>query len=399
MLKSAHFKNFTCFADAELPFARGLNIFLGDNGTGKSHALKAIYSLLQAEAKRSKVNFDANYIFESDACDYLERNFRAKSIRSLARQSENRDRSEIALSFKKSDYDFSVDFSSKAHGKVHLTKQPLAWEKQTPLFFPDGELLSLFPDSKICSYENYVREYEDETFEFRKLLNAPQKTLPESDSQRAHLTRTLASYLKAILHGEVVCDDGYDFSLRSKSTDVIDELPKSLEMAMLSDGMRKFAVLDQLVLNGNFARANYFFWDTPERDLNPSNIRVLAQMLLVMANRGMQVFIATHSAFLVREINMLLKYDMFKARVKYLSFIHTYSDTARMAKDGVKKYKDRDPSLPPVEIYTGIKILDGNSYGEIFYFTAKDEEVQQARAYYKDEYESYDGHDEDEQDE
>jgi predicted ATP-dependent endonuclease of OLD family len=35
-------ENFTCFAKAEMDFSSGINVFIGENGTGKTHILKAM---------------------------------------------------------------------------------------------------------------------------------------------------------------------------------------------------------------------------------------------------------------------------------------------------------------------------------------------------------------------
>ena len=40
--------DFSAFKSADLEFVDGLNILLGANGTGKTHILKVIYSLLEA---------------------------------------------------------------------------------------------------------------------------------------------------------------------------------------------------------------------------------------------------------------------------------------------------------------------------------------------------------------
>jgi predicted ATP-dependent endonuclease of OLD family len=36
--------NFTVFTDLNVDFTSGINIFIGQNGTGKTHLLKAVYS-------------------------------------------------------------------------------------------------------------------------------------------------------------------------------------------------------------------------------------------------------------------------------------------------------------------------------------------------------------------
>ena len=40
MIRSLEVKNFTAFPEAHLDFAKGLNVIVGENATGKTHLLK-----------------------------------------------------------------------------------------------------------------------------------------------------------------------------------------------------------------------------------------------------------------------------------------------------------------------------------------------------------------------
>lgn len=44
MLTAIKFKKFTAFESLEIPFSPCINIFVGENGTGKTHILKAAYA-------------------------------------------------------------------------------------------------------------------------------------------------------------------------------------------------------------------------------------------------------------------------------------------------------------------------------------------------------------------
>ena len=46
MLESLSVDNFTAFGSKELKFAGGLNVFVGENGTGKTHLLKLPYAVI-----------------------------------------------------------------------------------------------------------------------------------------------------------------------------------------------------------------------------------------------------------------------------------------------------------------------------------------------------------------
>ena len=79
----------------------------------------------------------------------------------------------------------------------------------------------------------------------------------------------------------------------------------NMEMSLLAEGHRKLAMLARLIANGSIASGGYLFWDEPEANLNPKLIKFAAQMIHALAASGVQVFIATHSLFLLRELEIL----------------------------------------------------------------------------------------------
>ena len=53
------------------------------------------------------------------------------------------------------------------------------------------------------------------------------------------------------------------------------------------------------------------FWDEPETNLNPRLIKLVAEIIFRLCKNGIQVFIATHSLFLLRELEILSQKDEF----------------------------------------------------------------------------------------
>ena len=78
-----------------------------------------------------------------------------------------------------------------------------------------------------------------------------------------------------------------------------------LEMHMVAEGDRKVGMLAHLVATGLLSRDATLFWDEPEDNLNPKLVRSVARAILDVCSLGVQVFIATHSLFLLREIELL----------------------------------------------------------------------------------------------
>ena len=52
MLRSLQLANFTVFPSAKMNFGRNLNVIIGENGSGKSHLLKAAYAALAVVASQ-----------------------------------------------------------------------------------------------------------------------------------------------------------------------------------------------------------------------------------------------------------------------------------------------------------------------------------------------------------
>ena len=54
VLESLEVRNFTTFAEADLRFAKGLNVIVGENGTGKTHLLKLPYAVMAMSAEEGR---------------------------------------------------------------------------------------------------------------------------------------------------------------------------------------------------------------------------------------------------------------------------------------------------------------------------------------------------------
>ena len=72
-------------------------------------------------------------------------------------------------------------------------------------------------------------------------------------------------------------------------------------------------MIAQLIATGALLDKGYLFWDEPETNLNPRLIREGSRLILHLSATGIQVFIATHSLFLMRELDILLKSDLFNS--------------------------------------------------------------------------------------
>ncbi|WP_281168134.1 AAA family ATPase [Maridesulfovibrio zosterae] len=69
--------------------------------------------------------------------------------------------------------------------------------------------------------------------------------------------------------------------------------------------MCKVGMLAHLLRNGSLVKGSTLFWDEPESNLNPQLLKLVAKAMTSLADYGIQVVVATHSLFLMRELNIL----------------------------------------------------------------------------------------------
>ena len=65
--------------------------------------------------------------------------------------------------------------------------------------------------------------------------------------------------------------------------------------------------------------------DEPEANLNPRLIREVAKAILGICTAGVQVFVATHSLFLLREFEVLLECEFDQVEQRYFA-LHLSDD-------------------------------------------------------------------------
>jgi predicted ATPase len=301
MLKRLHLRNFTVFADAEFEFGEGLNVLVGANGTGKTHVLKAGYSVSSALLRGVKIGdvYEMEGVMHVRVLERAVKNMRNVFQLPLLQTSELIKRqigdgeALICVEVINTEYKAEVALSlvgnlSKASSTI-LSKEKNAFTliAVEPVFIPAKEvltmgwLLSLYARREIPIDETYP--------DLLRLLSGPSLRQP----QPAHIVEKLAQLI-----GGKVEEEGGHFYLAAENQ------PR-LEMNLVAEGMRKFATLYKLLANGTLTPETTLFWDEPEANLNPALLKELAAILTDLAQAGFQIILATHSLFLMRELHIL----------------------------------------------------------------------------------------------
>lgn len=293
MLKSAKFSNFTIVPDALWKFSSGLNVIIGENGTGKSHVLKSLYSVLRSLKASSNRPTEAisKTALEKEVAEQLIANMRPETLGRLVKRRPGRNRCEIKLTFHDKRLNTGFSFATNAKTQVDIDPMPSISLDRDPVFIPTRELVTLSPWF-ISLYDNFHVEFERSWRDTVSLLGAPLSKGPKQEK-----IRSLLEPLEQAMGGKVEVDQNGRFYLRVNNG--------RMEAPLVAEGLRKFAMLARLIATGTLFEKGYLFWDEPEANLNPKLIKVAAQVITSLASQGIQIFVATHSLFLLREIEML----------------------------------------------------------------------------------------------
>ena len=319
MLRRLEAENLTVFRMADFRFCSGVNVIIGENGSGKSHLLKTAYALITAGADRNGPSFSERPVkstLQRTLAIKLFNVVRPESLGRLVRRRTGRQRCRIALEFADSALDCAISFAAGSRSEVNVDACPTAWQEKAPVFLPPHELLTLFPGF-VAVYDGHYLEFDEIHRDTCVLLGQP---LPRDS--RKELALAQIEPIEREMGGAVELDANGRFYLKVPGK-------SRIEMPLVAEGHRKLAMLTRLIATGSFLGNGYLFWDEPEANLNPRLIKSVALAILGLARDGIQVFLATHSLFLLRELEIQSQTD------EFASVAQRYFALA-IGKDGVR---------------------------------------------------------------
>ncbi len=294
MLKRLKINSLTLFQNEVLEFSPGINVIVGENGSGKTHLLKVAYSILavSAEAKKNKDVSLSKVNLQKRMAEKLIGVFRPDTIGRLASRKQGKARCEITAEFKDAKSDISLSFATNSVNSVSLDKLPSACVAKEPVYIHTRELLSLYPGF-VSMYQNQYVDFEETWYDTSLLLGRPGVRGPKEEKVKG-----LLEPLEEAMGGRIIPDTNGRFYFKPRAG-------SKIEIPLVAEGIRKLAMIARLIATGSLLEKGYLFWDEPEANLNPKLIKKVAEILSSLSRNGIQIFIATHSLFLLRELEII----------------------------------------------------------------------------------------------
>lgn len=283
VLKRIKLENYTVFEDQTIDLGKGINVLIGENGTGKTHIMKLLYSACQAADP--KVSFSQKIVWTMLPDDF-------KISRLITRQQGNHSatvRITAADQTSKQDRVLTITFSKKTTKWEAKVTGEKGWETSfagiNSTFIPAKEILSNSYNLNAAVDKNNVRF--DDTY--LDILNAAKVDI--SRGRNSAERDVMLKQLEQIIQGTVAYDARKDeFYLKKGSS--------YQEFNLVAEGIRKMALLWQLVKNGTLEKGSILLWDEPEANINPSYIEIIVKLLVELQRRGVQIFVSTHDYML-----------------------------------------------------------------------------------------------------
>ena len=276
-------ENFTVFQDIKIPFSKGINILVGENGVGKTHIMKLAYAACQASKHDVSFPQKTTRLFRPDQSSIGRLVNRNKNGNNTARISVESDTAKIGMTFstKTIKWDAEVETEKK-------------WEKQmsdlTSVFIPAKEILSNAWNLDAAVKMGHV-EFDDTYLDIIAAAKINISRGVDTTERKKYL-----DILQKISSGKVTLQDDR-FYLKPGTQ-------AKLEFNLVAEGLRKVALLWQLIKNGTLEKGAVLFWDEPEANINPKYIPVLAELLIMLESEGVQIFVSTHDYFLAKYIEV-----------------------------------------------------------------------------------------------
>ena len=291
MLVKIKFERFTAFEQLKVDFSSGINIFVGENATGKTHIMKAAYAACNIAKSKGDFAEKINNVFYPSG-KQIGRLVKRSSVSSkgsveVTRRLEGD--KEIILRLSLSNHTTKPDKAAISGSSKTWTENPMeaAYIPVKDMMANASGFRSLYKEREIHFEEIYVDIIDKALL---PILRGP------TDKPR----RQLLNSIQKAMDGRVTVKNE-EFFLRSKNGE--------LEFTLLAEGFRKMGLLWILIQNGTLLKGSVLFWDEPETNLNPKLMRTIVGILIDLQRLGVQICLTTHDYVILKEFDLQSRDD------------------------------------------------------------------------------------------
>lgn len=288
MLNNSELHNFGPLPALKWNNLQRINLIIGKNGSGKTFLLKALYSAVRAleEYQRGNDPRSASEVLANK----LYWTFQSDKIGDLVTKGAEGPLSyQMDLDGKAFHYSFGKD-TTKSIASINNDVPP---RKCNSVFLPPKEVLSLQHIILASREQDKLFGFDDTYYDLAKALMVATrlgKNYAEFAQSRAQL--------ESMLDGKIEYDEAAHRWLFKKRN-------QKFTIGVTAEGIKKIAILDTLLGNRYLSPNSIVFIDEPESALHPVAISQLLDIIAILASKGIQFFIASHSYFVIKKLYLI----------------------------------------------------------------------------------------------
>lgn len=176
--------------------------------------------------------------------------------------------------------------------------------KFNALFIPSKEVLTIFKGIRYLESQKF-QDFNDTYFDLVNIIGLPFK--PEIEDYMNPVIRMIEGTMNGSIEQKTKGIE--NFLYKSKTTG------HEYQMQLTAEGIKQIGVLSMLLKNRELRRKTILFLDEPDTNLNPVAIRKFCEVIVELSKLGIQIFIASHSYFVIKQLNIYAKSKEYKEDV------------------------------------------------------------------------------------
>ncbi len=293
-------------SDLSLMNIPAINVIIGKNDTGKTGLLKLLYATVKSLEIYSLKAKSSDVAFKKELADKLTDTFmpRKNGLGDLV-QKGSKDKLDVNVTIVGSNgkYKQGIYYSfGERTEKVILTGnehiESLPPNLMNSLFIPAKEVLTAFNDIRNIRELQYGVGFDDTYLDLIKALN-----IPTTSGRVATELSIVNKNLEDLFEGKI------EQTGQNEQPFIFKKGNHQFAMQQTAEGIKKIGILTTLITNRQLGKGTILFMDEPETALHPDAIRQMVEMLVAMSKAGVQIFIASHSYFVIKQLANCAKRD------------------------------------------------------------------------------------------
>lgn len=288
MLNRIELRNYGPLSNLKWSGLGSINLVIGGNGKGKTFLLKALYSA--ARTTEAYKRGDENRSAADILADKLYWTFQPEKIGDLVTKGAE---GPLFCAVDMDQQRFSYSFGKDTTKQISSLSNEVPPRQSNSVFLPAKEVLSIHQIILKSREQDKSFGFDDTYLDLARAL----RLMPTKGKNYVEFASSREN-LEEILGGRVEYDEASGrWHFRRGS--------QRFPIGVTAEGVKKIAILDTLLGNRYLDKNSFVFIDEPESALHPEAISKLLDIVGLLAERGIQFFMASHSYFVVKKLYLM----------------------------------------------------------------------------------------------